>query len=206
MMQTLTTAQAYDGSAIDGAAYVDVVDAAHHAPSWLDGLISGYSSYGLALFALLMLIGWWQARHQDAAQAVKALAAPVLTVLAFAVSTALKQTVQENRPCQSLHVITLEACPATGDWSFPSNHATLAAAAAVALWFVNTRLGAIATLGALAMAASRVWVGAHYPHDILAGLTVGALVAILLAVPLSRHAGAVAGVVGRGRLRLLVVG
>ncbi|MFD8673480.1 phosphatase PAP2 family protein [Streptomyces seoulensis] len=205
-MHALTTAQAYDGSAIDGAAYVDVVDAAHHAPSWLDGLISGYSTYGLALFALLMLIGWWQARHQNAAQAVKALAAPVLTVLAFAVSTALKQTVQENRPCQSLHVITLEACPATGDWSFPSNHATLAAAAAVALWFVNTRLGAIATLGALAMAASRVWVGAHYPHDILAGLAVGALVATLLAVPLSRHADAVAGVVGRGRLRLLVVG
>ncbi|NEB90162.1 phosphatase PAP2 family protein [Streptomyces bauhiniae] len=205
-MHSVTSAQAYDGSAIDGAVYVDVVDAAHHAPSWLDGLISGYSTYGLALFAFLMLIGWWQARHQDAAQAVKALAAPVLTVLAFVVSTLLKQAVQENRPCQSLHVITLEACPATGDWSFPSNHATLAAAAAVALWFVSTRLGVIATLGALAMAASRVWVGAHYPHDIAAGLAVGALVATLLAVPLFRHADAVAGVLGRGRLRSLVAG
>lgn len=205
-MPTLTTAQAYDGSRIDGAAYVDVVDAAHHAPSWLDGLISGYSTYGLALFALLMLIGWWQARHQDAAQAVKALAAPLLTVLAFVVSTVLKQAVQENRPCQSQHVITLEACPAAGDWSFPSNHATLAAAAAVALWFVSTRLGAIATLGALAMAASRVWVGAHYPHDIAAGLAVGALVATLLAVPLFRHADAVAGALRRGRLRPLVAG
>lgn len=205
-MPTLTTAQAYDGSRIDGAAYVDVVDAAHHAPSWLDGLISGYSAYGLALFALLMLIGWWQARHQDAAQAVKALAAPLLTVLAFVVSTVLKQAVQENRPCQSLHVITLEACPAVGDWSFPSNHATLAAAAAVALWFVGTRLCAIATLGALAMAASRVWVGAHYPHDIAAGLAVGALVATLLAVPLFRHADAVAGALRRGRLRPLVAG
>ncbi|MEU6384129.1 phosphatase PAP2 family protein [Streptomyces bauhiniae] len=205
-MHGTTSTQAYDGSAIDGEAYVDVVDAAHHAPSWLDGLISGYSTYGLALFALLMLLGWWQARRQDAAHAVKALAAPVLTVLAFAVSTALKQAVQENRPCQSLHVITLETCPATGDWSFPSNHATLAAAAAVALWFVSRRLGAIATLAALAMAASRVWVGAHYPHDILAGLAVGAAVAALLAVPLFRYAGVVAGVLGRGRLRGLVVG
>ncbi|MFF9365339.1 phosphatase PAP2 family protein [Streptomyces griseoluteus] len=203
-METATTAQAFDGSRIDGAVYVDVVGAAHHAPYWLDRLVSGYSTYGLALFAVLMVIGWWQARHRDAAQAVKALAAPVLTVLAFVASSLLKQAVQENRPCQSLHVITLEACPAVGDWSFPSNHATLAAAAAVALWFVSARLGVIATIGALAMAASRVWVGAHYPHDIVAGLALGALVAALLALPLRRSADALAGLLTRGRLRPLI--
>ncbi|MEU4107178.1 phosphatase PAP2 family protein [Streptomyces sp. NPDC027717] len=203
-MRTVTTAQAYDGSGIDGGAYLDVVDAAHHAPAWLDGFVSGYSTYGLALFAVLMLIGWWQARHQDPARAVKALAAPALTVIAFVVSTALKQAVHENRPCQSLRVITLEACPAPGDWSFPSNHSALAAAAAVALCFVSARLGTVAVIGALAMAASRVWVGAHYPHDIVAGLAVGALVAASLALLLFRHAEAMAGLLGRGRLRPLV--
>ncbi|WP_405558068.1 phosphatase PAP2 family protein [Streptomyces sp. NBC_01171] len=204
-MHTMTTAQSYDGSGLDGAAYLDVVDAAHHAPAWLDNLVSGYSTYGLALFAVLMLIGWWRARRQDAARAVKALAAPVLTMVAFAVSAVLKQAVHENRPCQSLHVMTLEACPAVGDWSFPSNHSALAAAAAVALWFVSVRLGVLAALGALAMAASRVWVGAHYPHDIIAGLVVGALVAASLAMLLARYAVAVAELLGRGRLRPLIV-
>ncbi|MFI9649496.1 phosphatase PAP2 family protein [Streptomyces sp. NPDC052040] len=200
----LAAAQAYGGSGLDRSVYEDAVDAAHSAPSWLDGVVSAYSTYGLALFAVLMLVGWWQARNEDGGQAVKALAAPVLTVIAFAVSTALKQAVHENRPCRSLHVITLEACPAPGDWSFPSNHATAAAAAAVALCFVSTRLGAIATVLALAMAVSRVWVGAHYPHDILAGLAVGALVALSLGLLVSRHARATAGLFGRTRLRLLI--
>ncbi|MCT6782140.1 phosphatase PAP2 family protein [Streptomyces sp. CS7] len=200
----LTAADGYDGSGIDGNMYMDVVEAAHSAPSWLDGFVSAFSTYGLALFAVLMLIGWWQARHQNAEQAVKALAAPVLTVLAFAGSTVLKQAVHENRPCQSLHVITLEACPAPGDWSFPSNHATLAAAAAVALWFVSARLGVTATVIALAMAASRTWVGAHYPHDVIAGLAVGALIALTLALLLSRHARTVACLLGRTPLRPLI--
>ncbi|MCX5401751.1 phosphatase PAP2 family protein [Streptomyces sp. NBC_00102] len=196
---------AHDGSGIDGTAYLDVVDTAHHAPGWLDGLISGYSTYGLALFAVLMLVGWWQTRRQDARLAVKALAAPVLTVIAFAVSSGLKDLVRESRPCQALHVTTLEACPAPGDWSFPSNHATLAAAAAVALWFVSARLGAVAVVAALAMAASRVWVGAHYPHDVVAALMVGALVTVLTGAALDRYASAVAGHLSRGRLRPLVV-
>ncbi|MFJ6124370.1 phosphatase PAP2 family protein [Streptomyces griseoviridis] len=194
-----------DGFGLDGTAYTEVVDAAHRAPSWLDGLASAYSTYGLALFAVLMVIGWWRARDQDARRAVLALAAPALTVIAFAVSTGLKQVVREDRPCRSLRVITLEACPAPGDWSFPSNHATLAAAAAVALWFVSVRLGAVATVAALAMALSRVWVGAHYPHDSLAGLAVGALVALPLARAVSRHALTAAGFLGRtARLRPLI--
>ncbi|MFB6786966.1 phosphatase PAP2 family protein [Streptomyces olivaceus] len=201
---TITAASGYDGSGIDGNVYTHIVVAAHGAPRWLDNLVSVFTTYGLALCAVLMLIGWGQARTQDTRQAVKALAAPFLTVIAFAVSTLLKQAVHENRPCQSLHVITLAACPQPGDWSFPSNHATLAAAAAVALWFVSARLGVFASVIALAMAASRVWVGAHYPHDVLAGLAVGALVALPLALLLSRHAQTLAGLFGRTRLRLLI--
>ncbi|MFE0207093.1 phosphatase PAP2 family protein [Streptomyces sp. NPDC058985] len=197
-------AQVYDGSGVDGTAYLEVVDMAHRAPAWFDRAVSDYSSYGLTLFAALMLVGWWRARRQGAPQAIKALAVPVLTVVAFGLSTLVKQTVHENRPCRSLHVVTIEACPAPDDWSFPSNHATLAAAAAVALWFVSVRLGAIAAVGALAMAGSRVWVGAHYPHDVLAGIAVGTALTVAAALLLQRCASALAGVVGRSRLRVLI--
>jgi undecaprenyl-diphosphatase len=170
---------AFDGSSIDGSAYSDVVRLAQHSPGWLDDTVSAWSTYGLVAFAVLAVVGWWRARRAGAVAAVTALVVPVAVVVAYGVDAVVKLAVREDRPCQSLHVRTLEACPAPGDWSFPSNHAAIAAAAAVALLFVSRRLGAIAVVAALAMGASRVWVGAHYPHDVLAGLVVGALVALV---------------------------
>lgn len=107
-------------------------------------------------------------------------------VAAFTADTVIKSLVREQRPCRTLHTVTLESCPALGDWSFPSNHAAIAAAAAVAIWLTHRRLGAIAIPAALLMAFSRVWVGAHYPHDVILGLIVGAAVAGPLALAARR--------------------
>ncbi|MEU3340466.1 phosphatase PAP2 family protein [Streptomyces sp. NPDC006668] len=184
---------AFDGSTIDGAAYLDVVRAARSAPGWFDDAVSFWSTYGLVMFAVLAGLGWWSARRGNRAALVRSLAVPVVVVVAYGVDALVKLQVREVRPCQSLRVKTLEACPALGDWSFPSNHAAIAAAAAVALLFVSRRLGALAGAAALAMAASRVWVGVHYPHDVVAGVVVGALVALLLMLALARWSGPMLG-------------
>ncbi|WP_394437565.1 phosphatase PAP2 family protein [Streptomyces sp. SGAir0957] len=171
---------AFDGSSIDGSSTIAVVGWARHAPSWLNDTVAAWSTYGLALFAVLMVIAWWRARQVSAGAAVTALAVPLIVAGAFAVDAALKLVVREDRPCRSLHVTTLEACPAPDDWSFPSNHAAIATAAAVALLLVSRALGVVAVPAAAAMVVSRVWVGAHYPHDVLAGVVVGALTALLV--------------------------
>ncbi|MER8046728.1 phosphatase PAP2 family protein [Streptomyces sp. NPDC094032] len=199
-------APAYDGSPVDGSVYTDVTDLAHRSPGWLDGLVTAWSDYGLALFAILMVLAWWRARRAGTPQVVTALAVPLITVLAFGADALLKSLVREDRPCQTLRVPTLEACPAPGDWSFPSNHAALAAAAAVALLFVSWRLGAVALLAAVLMAASRVWVGVHYPHDVLAGFLVGAAVAGVAAWTVRRNQDAWAGRLKHGPLRPLLAG
>lgn len=196
---------AFDGSSIDGSAYTYVVDLAQDSPSWLDSLVSTWSTYGLGLFAVLMALGWWQARRVSARAALVALAVPLIVVVAYAVDLGLKLVVREDRPCQSLRVATLEACPASGDWSFPSNHAAIAAAAAIALLFVSRRLGTLAVLAACAMAVSRVWVGVHYPHDVAAGVLVGTLTAMPLAAWLSRAPDTLAHRLTRSRLRVLLV-
>lgn len=196
---------AFSGSSIDGSAYTDVVDLARDSPSWLDTAVSAWSTYGLALFALLTAIGWWGARRVSPATAVRALAVPLVVVLAFAIDLGLKSLVREDRPCRGLTVSTVEACPAPGDWSFPSNHAAIAAAAAVALLFVGRRLGTLAVAAACAMAAARVWVGVHYPHDVAAGLIVGSLVAFLAMYALRRLPEPLALRITATRLRPLVV-
>ncbi|MFI9319857.1 phosphatase PAP2 family protein [Kitasatospora aureofaciens] len=181
----------YDGSGIDGSLYTRVNGWAQSAPHWLDDVIKVWSAIGLGLFALFMLSAWWRARGAESAVMARVLASPVIVVVAYGVNSVLKNMVEEVRPCAQIPgSVSLETCPSatSGDWSFPSNHSVIAFAAAISLWFVSRRLGAVATVFAALMAASRVWVGVHYPHDVAVGALVGTLVALVLA-PLAGRCG-----------------
>ncbi|MDY0811782.1 phosphatase PAP2 family protein [Kitasatospora purpeofusca] len=207
----------YDGSGVSGGLYSRVVGWAEAAPDWLDRLVELWSLLGLGLFALLMLAAWWRARDGGPVVMARVLASAPVVLLAYVVNSGFKGLVEEVRPCAQLRVRnTLESCPAAGDWSFPSNHTVIAFAAAAALCLVDRRIGAVAAVAAVLMGASRVWVGVHYPHDVLVGAVVGVLVAVPLVLaagragPLVAHArtgplrpllgaGAAAAVAGAGR-------
>ncbi|MEU9043940.1 MULTISPECIES: phosphatase PAP2 family protein [unclassified Kitasatospora] len=194
----------YDGSGIDGSFYTRVNGWAQSAPHWLDELIKVWSAIGLGLFAIFMLWAWWRARGADSAVMAKVLASPVIVVIAYVVNSGLKGIVEEVRPCAQIPgSVSLETCPGTGDWSFPSNHSVIAVAAAASLWFVNRRLGWVAGLFAVLMAASRVWVGVHYPHDVAVGALVGLLVAVVLA-PVAGRCGPLVDRMRTGALRPLL--
>jgi undecaprenyl-diphosphatase len=64
--------------------------------------------------------------------------------------------------------------------SFPSGHSTTAFAALVAIGALFPRLRPLLWIYALAIAASRVMVSAHYPSDVIAGAAFGAFGAILV--------------------------
>ncbi|MGZ4396964.1 MAG: phosphatase PAP2 family protein [Gaiellaceae bacterium] len=87
------------------------------------------------------------------------------------------------------NVEALMAVPS--DSSFPSGHASSSFACAIALvWFVRRRrVRAGQLLLAAAIAASRAYVGVHYPFDVLAGALLGSLIGCLtiLALILARR-------------------
>ncbi|HEU5278812.1 MAG TPA: phosphatase PAP2 family protein [Gaiellaceae bacterium] len=70
--------------------------------------------------------------------------------------------------------------PVPHDASFPSGHAATSFAAATILVFSFPRLAPFLYLLAAAVAFSRVYVGVHYPLDVVGGALLGVLVATAL--------------------------
>jgi undecaprenyl-diphosphatase len=74
------------------------------------------------------------------------------------------------------------------DWaSFPSGHATTGMALGLSLALLFPRFRWVFLTLGFWIAVSRLFVGAHYPSDVLAGGLLGALTAWLLARALARH-------------------
>jgi membrane-associated phospholipid phosphatase len=181
------TPLALSGPSIDGGWYRDVTDFARHT-HWLQPIMTVYTTLGIAALCALVVLVWWTARRRGDLGAMAAVAwTGCATVIAIAASTGLKQIFTETRPCLVIaHVTTVAACPGPTDYSFPSNHTTIAAALAAGVWLVNRRLGLIAIAAALLEGFSRVYLGQHYPHDVVAGLALAALI-VLAGWPLARR-------------------
>jgi membrane-associated phospholipid phosphatase len=164
--------------------YRRIVESTAGSPETVRVLVDIATDAVAVVLAAMFVVAWWRARTGPPLLAARALLVPAATVVAYLLSETSKELWQEERPCRTLgDLATIAACPEYGDWSFPSNHATVAGAAAVALAWSVARLGFFAVGVALFAAASRVVVGVHYPHDVIAGLFLGAMVALVLPVP-----------------------
>lgn len=169
--------------------YRDVTEWAWGTPSWVHSVADVGTNAGLLLFAVLFAAGWWRARGLDARAMGLALSAPFAMVAAYLVSEVSKDFLQEERPCRAVAgAVHIASCPPPGDWSFPSNHATIAAGSAAVLVVVWRALAPLVLPLAVLMAFSRVFVGVHYPHDVAAGFCVGVVVAPVVALVLVRAA------------------
>jgi undecaprenyl-diphosphatase len=106
-----------------------------------------------------------------------------LTLIAVALSdwsaAGIKALVDRDRPpLRYAEPKTLVRVP--HDPSFPSGHAATSFAAATMLSFAFPRFAPALLILAAAVAFSRVYVGVHYPLDVLGGAVLGSLMAIAI--------------------------
>lgn len=158
--------------------------------SWANAAVKLYASAGIAVFAALLLAAYLSARHrrsrEGVARSIWAAGAPLLALM---LAQIIGSTVDRARPYETLsnvHVLLGR----TSDFSFPSDHATVAGAVAAGLLLAERRWGVAAAIAAVLMAFARVYVGAHYPGDVLAGLALGAATALagrFVVVPIVRR-------------------
>ncbi|MEU8666808.1 phosphatase PAP2 family protein [Streptomyces anulatus] len=108
-----------------------------------------------------------------------------LAVASAAINTVGKGAVRRERPIADLVPVVRQLKRQPITTSFPSGHAASAAAFATGVALESKGWGAVVAPVAVAVAASRVYTGVHYPSDVLAGaaLGIGAAFALRGVVP-----------------------
>jgi undecaprenyl-diphosphatase len=96
-----------------------------------------------------------------------------------AAARALKTLIDVQRP-STRYAEPKPLVHAPHDHSFPSGHAATSFAAMTVLWAAAPRAAPVWAPLAVAIGFSRVYVGVHYPLDILGGAVLGAAIAIAL--------------------------
>ncbi len=90
----------------------------------------------------------------------------------------LKNIVARPRPYRMLENLTI-LIPEPGEYSFPSGHTSSSFAAGVVLYLMlPKKYGIPAMILAFLIGISRLYVGVHYPTDVLGGMVMGTLIAV----------------------------
>ncbi len=135
--------------------------------------LAAVAANDLIFLVLASVALWWFLTIDSDAGKRAALAAFVAVVFGQAINLTIGHFIFVPRPFLAHHVLLL--VNAAHDSSFPSDHATAAftVATTALLWRMPGRW--LYLLGAVVIALARVYVGAHYPADVVVGGALGAL-------------------------------
>ncbi|WP_328399065.1 phosphatase PAP2 family protein [Streptomyces sp. NBC_00390] len=209
-MAGLAATVAANGSNPDVGLLYDINGLAKDAPEWFDRTMEFVGEYGIMLALVLVVLWcWWSVRRRGSADdSVSAVAgliwAPLAAGVALLINIPIRGFVERPRPFVN-HTGLEVLVDGKTDYSFVSDHATMAMAIAAGLFVAHRGFGLAALALAMAEGFCRVYMGVHYPTDVVGGFALGTAVALLLApLALALLTPLVSAVAGSGRFGRLV--
>lgn len=147
-------------------------------PRFLEYVVMVFSMTGnFGVFWLLFAAGFW-VFNQEHTIGIMVLM-PFVVYPTLLVNFIIKVALRRERPVHTeANLRPLVGVPSSR--SFPSSHAAMSFAAAVFMTNFHPSLWPLFFGVALVMAWSRVYVGVHYPSDVLAGTVVGLIMGWLI--------------------------
>jgi undecaprenyl-diphosphatase len=146
--------------------------------SLVDRVAVFFSEQGIYVLApLLGAFGLAQLRREPSRALRAGVAAAMAVALALVVVFVCGLVIQEARPFVHDGDTVLLVKHAR-DNSFPSDHTTVAAAAAMVAALAWPKAGCVFLGLTAVIGTARVFVGVHYPGDVLAGFAIGSLAAL----------------------------
>lgn len=142
---------------------------------FLDGLMAGVTNNALIVYAVVLLLIWFFGKDQYKKTVIYA---AITGMLALLINFIIGHIYFEPRPFVT-HKVNLLVNHAA-DASFPSDHTTGAFALALAVLFVHRKIGIGMLLFAFLTGFSRIYVGHHYPFDILGSMIVSLVMSIVV--------------------------
>ena len=158
----------------------------HGSPA-LDRVMAAASNRILLLGLAVAIAGYLGVRspHRWLAAVLMLLAVGAADLVSVRV---IKPAVERDRPCHSLASVRAPLGCGSGK-SFPSAHASDTAAAATVVAWAAPAVTPVALVIVALVGISRVYLGVHYPSDVVAGWVLGAAIgAALIAIARLRHA------------------
>lgn len=181
MIEVLGTIVVVPPRGLNTRLYLDANSLARHT-HWAHGVMSVFALWlGLALIAGVFAVAGarvWQ--RGDRRSMLALVMSGIASVVVLGANQLIGTGIGELRP-YTAHPHVLVLVQRTGDFAFPSDHAVVAGALAVGVLFASRQLGLVAGVLAVLVALARVYVGAHYPGDVVVGLLLGGCVSFMFA-------------------------